>query len=108
MVRSSIRYQPAFPGREYESKIQLSERDGSIINIQMLLASSSYFVCAGQNASAGYNTAGDLWMNLVVAIDALSPDAGFRPFEFDDFSGPSSKIQLPHCLASQPTRIYKK
>jgi serine/threonine-protein kinase HipA len=73
-----------FPDRERESKTWMSERDGPITDVKMLLARASYFALDKEQALAvlgEVHAAVANWRQV-----ALSPEAGLRPAELDDFA----------------------
>ena len=73
-----------FPDKDRESKIWLSERDGPITDVQMLLARASYFALDAQQALAvlgEVHAAVSNWRQM-----ALSPGVGLRAAEIDDFA----------------------
>ncbi|MBY4674882.1 HipA domain-containing protein [Burkholderia multivorans] len=73
-----------FPDKDRESKTWLSEQDGPIVDVQMLLARADYFALNEDQAIAtlaGVHTAVSNWRQL-----ALSPEVGLRPAELDDFA----------------------
>jgi len=73
-----------FPDKDRESKIWLSEQDGPITDVQMLLARSAYFALDADRALAvltEVHAAVSSWRQL-----ALSPEVGLRPAELDDFA----------------------
>ncbi|QUG76348.1 type II toxin-antitoxin system HipA family toxin [Erwinia sp. E602] len=72
-----------FPDKEQESKTWLSEEDGPVTDIDMLLARSAYFSLSRRdalNVLAEVVKAVEQWRQI-----ALSPDVGLRPDELDDF-----------------------
>lgn len=73
-----------FPDKERESKTWLSEQDGPITDVQMLLTRAPYFALdAGHALSvlAEVHAAVSNWRPL-----ALGPEVGLRPAELDDFA----------------------
>lgn len=73
-----------FPDKERESKVWLSEQDGPITDVQMLLARAAYFMLDEEQALkvlAEVYTAVSNWRQL-----ALSPDVGLLRSELDDFA----------------------
>lgn len=73
-----------FPDKERESKTWLSEQDGPITDVQMLLGRASYFGLDHQQALAvlgEVHAAVSNWRQV-----ALSPDIGMRATELDDFA----------------------
>jgi serine/threonine-protein kinase HipA len=73
-----------FPDKDRESKTWLSEQDGPITDVQMLLARAAYFALDTDQALATlaevHAVVSD-WRQL-----ALSPEVGLRPAELDDFA----------------------
>ena len=81
-----------FPDKDRESKTWLSERDGPITDVRMLLARASYFALDEQQALTvlgEVHAAVSNWRNL-----ALGPEVGLRATELDDFA-----------LAFEPAKI---
>ena len=73
-----------FPDKDRESKIWLSEQDGPITGLEMLLARSAYFALDPKQALAvlaEVHAAVSNWRQL-----ACSRDVGLRPAELDDFA----------------------
>ncbi|MDR3220562.1 MAG: HipA domain-containing protein [Candidatus Accumulibacter sp.] len=73
-----------FPDKDRESKIWLSEQDGPITDIRMLLARAAYFALDTDQALAvlaEVHAAVASWRQL-----AISPEVGLRPAELDDFA----------------------
>lgn len=73
-----------FPDKERESKTWLSEQDGPITDVQMLLARAAYFALDTDQALAilaEVHGAVSSWRQL-----ALSSEVGLRPAELDDFA----------------------
>jgi len=73
-----------FPDKDRESKTWLSERDGPITDVRMLLARASYFALDEQQALTvlgEVHAAVSNWRNL-----ALGPEVGLRATELDDFA----------------------
>lgn len=73
-----------FPDKERESKTWLSEQDGPITDVQMLLARASYFALDEVRALAVLREVYDAvstWRQI-----ALGPDVGLRPSELEDFA----------------------
>ena len=73
-----------FPDKDRESKTWLSEQDGPITDVQMLLARAAYFALdPGQALAilAEVHAAVSNWRQL-----ALSPEVGLRLAELDDFA----------------------
>lgn len=73
-----------FPDKDRESKTWLSERDGPITDVRMLLARASYFAMDEQQALTvlgEVHAAVSNWRNL-----ALGPEVGLRATELDDFA----------------------
>ena len=73
-----------FPDKDRESKTWLSERDGPITDVRMLLARASYFALDEQQALTvlgEVHAAVSNWSNL-----ALGPEVGLRATELDDFA----------------------
>lgn len=73
-----------FPDKDRESKTWLSEQDGPITDVQMLLDRASYFAL---DAAQALSTLGEVhiavsnWRQV-----ALGPEVGLRPRELDDFA----------------------
>ena len=73
-----------FPDKERESKTWLSEQDGPITDMKMLLARADYFALNADSARsilAEVHAAVSGWRRL-----ALNPEVGLRPSELDDFA----------------------
>jgi serine/threonine-protein kinase HipA len=73
-----------FPDKDRESKTWLSEQDGPITDVQMLLARAAYFALDTDQALAilaEVHAAVSNWRQL-----ALSPEVGLRLAELDDFA----------------------
>jgi serine/threonine-protein kinase HipA len=73
-----------FPDKDRESKTWLSEQDGPITDVQMLLARATYFALDTDQALtilAEVHAVVSNWRQL-----ALSPEVGLRPAELDDFA----------------------
>lgn len=73
-----------FPEKDRESKTWLSERDGPITDVQMLLARAAYFALQPAQALAvlgEVHAAVADWRKL-----AVSADVGLKPQELDDFA----------------------
>ena len=73
-----------FPDKERESKTWLSEEDGPITDVHMLLARADYFAVNVDQALAilgEVHAAVSSWREL-----ALSAEVGMRPMELDDFA----------------------
>lgn len=73
-----------FPDKDRESKTWLSEQDGPITDVQMLLARAAYFALDTDQALAilaEVHAAVSNWRPL-----ALSPEVGLRSAEMDDFA----------------------
>ena len=73
-----------FPDKDRESKTWLSEQDGPITDVHMLLARSAYFALDTDQALAvlaEVHAAVSNWRQL-----ALSPEVGLRPAELDEFA----------------------
>jgi serine/threonine-protein kinase HipA len=73
-----------FPDKDRESKTWLSEQDGPITDVQMLLARAAYFALDTEQALAilaEVHAAVSNWRQL-----ALSPEVGLRSAELDDFA----------------------
>ncbi|WP_166444092.1 type II toxin-antitoxin system HipA family toxin [Pararobbsia silviterrae] len=73
-----------FPDKERESKTWLSEQDGPITDVQMLLARAPYFALDAHQARvtlAQVHTAVSAWRTT-----ALSPEVGLHAAELDDFA----------------------
>ena len=89
VVHGQWRLAPAFdinpfPDKDRESKTWLSERDGPITDVRMLLARASYFALDEQQALTvlgEVHAAVSNWRNL-----ALGPEVGLRATELDDFA----------------------
>lgn len=73
-----------FPDKERESKTWLSEQDGPITDVRMLLARASYFALEPDRALAvlgEVHAAVSRWRQT-----ALGPEVGLRAAELDDFA----------------------
>lgn len=73
-----------FPDKNRESKTWLSERDGPITDVRMLLASADYFMLNENRALdilAEVHAAVSNWRQI-----ALGPDVGLRSADLDDFA----------------------
>lgn len=73
-----------FPDKDRESKTWLTEQDGPITDVQMLLARASYFALDEARALAVLGevyAAVSSWRQV-----ALSPEVGLRTVELDDFA----------------------
>lgn len=73
-----------FPDKDRESKTWLSEQDGPITDVRMLLARASYFSLTNKDAMAivaDVHAAVAKWREV-----ALSPDVGLRTDELEDFA----------------------
>lgn len=73
-----------FPDKDRESKTWLSEEDGPITDVQMLVARAAYFALETDQALAilaEVHAAVSNWRQL-----ALSPEVGLRSVELDDFA----------------------
>lgn len=73
-----------FPDKDRESKTWLSEQDGPITDLRMLLARAAYFALDTDQALAilaEVHAAVSNWQQL-----ALSPEVGLRSAELDDFA----------------------
>lgn len=73
-----------FPDKDRESKTWLSEQDGPITDVQMLLARAAYFALDAAQAMAiltEVHAAVANWRRV-----AISPEVGLRPAELDDFA----------------------
>ncbi|AUN93882.1 type II toxin-antitoxin system HipA family toxin [Pseudazoarcus pumilus] len=73
-----------FPDKDRESKTWLSEQDGPVTDVKMLLARASYFALNERRALAvlgEVHAAVANWRQL-----ALGPEVGLRPAELDDFA----------------------
>lgn len=73
-----------FPDKERESKTWLSEQDGPITDVRMLVARADYFALDSDQAMAilaEVHAAVSSWREL-----ALSPEVGLRSTELDDFA----------------------
>lgn len=73
-----------FPDKDRESKTWLSEQDGPITDVQMLLVRAAYFALDTDQALAilaEVHAAVSNWRQL-----ALSPEVGLRSAELDDFA----------------------
>ncbi|WP_456297771.1 HipA domain-containing protein [Candidimonas nitroreducens] len=73
-----------FPDKERESKSWLSEKDGPITDVHMLLARAAYF-------SLGQKQAQTVMAEVYVAVVnrrkvALDTEVGLCPYELDDFA----------------------
>ncbi|MBW8466646.1 MAG: HipA domain-containing protein, partial [Thiobacillus sp.] len=73
-----------FPDKDRESKTWLSEQDGPITDVQMLLARAAYFALDAAQAMAilaEVHAAVSNWRQI-----AIGPEVGLRPAELDDFA----------------------
>ena len=73
-----------FPDKDRESKTWLSEQDGPITDVEMLLARAAYFALDADQALtvlAEVHAAVSSWREL-----ALSREVGLQPAELDDFA----------------------
>jgi serine/threonine-protein kinase HipA len=73
-----------FPDKDRESKTWLSEQDGPITDVPMLLTRASYFALDAEQAMtilAEVHGAVANWRQV-----AISPEVGLRPTELDDFA----------------------
>lgn len=73
-----------FPDKDRESKTWLSEQDGPITDVQMLLARAPYFALDEELALAvlaEVHAAVSNWRQV-----ALGPEVGLRAAELDDFA----------------------
>jgi serine/threonine-protein kinase HipA len=81
-----------FPDKERESKTWLSEQDGPITDVEMLLARSAYFALNRTDAltvlAEVYNAVLN-WRQV-----ALSTDIGLRAAELDDFAPAFEHAQM--------------
>jgi len=87
-----------FPDKDRESKIWLSEQDGPITDVEMLLARAAYFALDADRALAvlaEVHAAVSSWRQL-----ALSPEVGLRPAELDDFAPAFEHAQMEAAAAS--------
>lgn len=86
-----------FPDKDRESKTWLSEQDGPITDVQMLLARASYF---GLDHSQALAVLGEVhaavsnWRQV-----ALSPAVGLRVDELDDFAPAFEHEQMDSAAA---------
>lgn len=81
-----------FPDKHRESKTWLSEQDGPITDVQMLLARSAYFALNKAQALtvlSEVHAAVSKWRQV-----ATSADVGLRPAELDDFATAFEHDQL--------------
>ena len=81
-----------FPDKQRESKTWLSEQDGPITDLQMLLARSSWFALDKQQAMrvlAQVHAAIENWREV-----ALSRAIGMQPSELDDFAAAFEHEQM--------------
>lgn len=73
-----------FPDKYRESKTWLTEQDGPITDLKMLMARASYFALSPEHAlsiAGEVTSAVSAWREL-----ALSREVGLRPAELDDFA----------------------
>lgn len=73
-----------FPDKDRESKTWLSEQDGPITDLRMLLVRADYFALDADDALAALaevHAAVSGWRRL-----ALSPEVGLQPSDLDDFA----------------------
>ncbi|SFW26243.1 HipA domain-containing protein [Nitrosovibrio sp. Nv17] len=73
-----------FPDQDRESKTWLTEQDGPITDVQMLLARASYFALDGAQALAVLGEVHAVVSNW--RQTALGPEVGLRAVELDDFA----------------------
>jgi serine/threonine-protein kinase HipA len=81
-----------FPDKDRESKTWLSEQDGPITDVRMLLARAEYFALDADQALtilAEVHTAVSHWRQL-----ALSPEVGLRAPELEDFAPAFEHAQM--------------
>jgi serine/threonine-protein kinase HipA len=86
-----------FPDKDRESKTWLSEQDGPITDVDMLLARASWFALDEQLALAALaevHAAVMNWRQL-----ALSPEVGLRTNELDDFAPAFEHAQMDAAAA---------
>jgi len=86
-----------FPDKHRESKTWLSEQDGPITDLQMLLSRSAYSALDTARALtvlAEVSTAISRWRQV-----ALGPSVGLRPEELDDFAPALEHDQMEAALA---------
>lgn len=86
-----------FPDKARESKTWLSERDGPIVDLQMLLARSAYFSLDADQALAvlaEVHAAVSKWRQV-----ARDPQVGLRTEELDDFAPAFEHAQMEAAAA---------
>lgn len=86
-----------FPDKDRESKTWLSEQDGPITDVQMLMARAAYFALDAARAMAilaEVHAAVSNWRQI-----AISPEVGLRPVELDDFAPAFEHEQLDAAAA---------
>jgi serine/threonine-protein kinase HipA len=81
-----------FPDKERESKTWLSEQDGPITDVEMLLARSAYFALNRTDALTVLAEVYDAVLNWRQV--ALSNDVGLRTAELDDFAPAFEHAQM--------------
>jgi serine/threonine-protein kinase HipA len=94
-----------FPDKDRESKTWLSEEDGPITDLRMLLARSAYFGLGTEQALAvlaEVHAAVSNWRQL-----ALSPAIGLQPKELDDFAPAFEHEQMDRrrCWSDRPAVV---
>ena len=86
-----------FPDKERESKTWLSEQDGPVTDVQMLLARAPYFALDKAQALAvlgEVHAAVSDWHRM-----ALAPEVGLRAAELDDFAPAFEHAQMEAAAA---------
>lgn len=86
-----------FPDKDRESKTWLSEQDGPITDVRMLLARAAYFALDKDQALAvlaEVHAAVSNWRQL-----ALAPEVGLRRVELDDFAPAFEHAQMEDAAA---------
>ncbi len=86
-----------FPDKSRESKTWLSEQDGPITDVQMLLARAAYFALNKEQALATLaevHAAVSHWQEI-----ALSPEVGLLPRELEDFAPAFEHEQMKEAAA---------
>ncbi|MHB1666114.1 type II toxin-antitoxin system HipA family toxin [Thiomonas sp.] len=86
-----------FPDKDRESKTWLSEQDGPITDVRMLLARAAYFALNKDQALAvlaEVHAAVSNWRQI-----ALAPEVGLRRAELDDFAPAFEHAQMEEAAA---------
>jgi serine/threonine-protein kinase HipA len=86
-----------FPEKDRESKTWLSEQDGPITGVQMLLGRAAYFALDAEHALrvlAEVHAAASGWRRM-----AVDPQVGLRAAELDDFAPAFEHAQMEEAAA---------